>query len=198
MFDCPDFVGNGLRERLVDQFTEKPRLQALLESYLDELTRAAEALCELSKLRALDTATGHQLDMLGGLVGQPRVGLIGEDDDKYRALLRARAAFNRSSGTVNDILLFTQALLLPESLSLKTHRLELELFVFAPTEGFASDMAAASKVFETAPAAGVRLWICYWDYPFSDAFGFDDSPGFDSGIFGASIDTTGVADDDTT
>lgn len=86
---------------LLEQFKKSPRLQALLCTYLDQVTLLEAALFELLRMRSLDTATGDQLDVLGRIVGQSREGLI---DEVYRVFLRARVLVNNSSGTPEELI----------------------------------------------------------------------------------------------
>lgn len=86
--------------RLIAQYPGKPRLEALLRIYLDEVQQIEVALFDLATDRFLDVAIGAQLDGIGDIVGQERQGL---SDVDYRPLLRARVQANRSEGTVPDI-----------------------------------------------------------------------------------------------
>jgi hypothetical protein len=62
----------------------------------------------LTSLLDIDALAGIQLDILGVIVGQPRIGV---DDPTYRLYLRARAASNRSTGTPEDLYVVFRALL---------------------------------------------------------------------------------------
>lgn len=94
-----DVVAEALSQ-LKEQFKGKPMLEALLESYIEELQELETVTYSLYAERLLDTAVGAQLDQLGAVVGQERIG----DDDYYRQLIRARIAINRSNGQVEELL----------------------------------------------------------------------------------------------
>jgi hypothetical protein len=84
----------------VDNLDEN-NIKKLLRSWLSGVQTVEVALEQLLTLRAIDTAEGAQLDVLGKVVGQGRGGLV---DDDYRRYIRARVRANRSHGTVRDVL----------------------------------------------------------------------------------------------
>lgn len=93
-------VERGL-SRLIEQFKGKPRLEAWISSYLEEVQELSTAAWQVLVLRLIDDSTGEQLTVLGQLVGQPRTV---EDDDRFRVLVRARIAVNQSRGRWDDVL----------------------------------------------------------------------------------------------
>lgn len=84
----------------IDQYKDKSRLSALLASYVRVFQGAEDALWDVYIKRLLDNATAAQLDTIGAIVGQPR---IGTDDDAYRLFIRTRIRANRSRGRPEDI-----------------------------------------------------------------------------------------------
>lgn len=72
-------------------------LRAILASVQD----VENAMQQLYRERRVDTAVGIQLDVLGRLVGQKRMGL---SDDDYRRYISARIATNRSNGSYEDLI----------------------------------------------------------------------------------------------
>ncbi len=86
--------------RLIAQYVDKPRMEALTAIYAEQVQDLEDAWWELATERFVDTAVGVQLDILGVIVGQDRNGL---DDDTYRALIRARIKANNSDGTIPAI-----------------------------------------------------------------------------------------------
>lgn len=60
-----------------------------------------EVMFVLRLARTLAHARGDQLDLLGDALGLPRTD---SDDDIYRAALRAQAAINASSGTIEELI----------------------------------------------------------------------------------------------
>lgn len=95
-----DHVAKGLG-RLIQRFKGKPYIAAVVSAPLVQVQELEDALWSLIAGRALSTAIGVQLDGLGAIVGEARIGLGDED---YRALIRARIAANRSDGQGDTLL----------------------------------------------------------------------------------------------
>lgn len=89
------------RARVIAQYVGKPRLDAMLCIYLDQVQLLEDALWQLATLRTIETGEGVQLDGIGDIVGQERQGL---SDDDYKPLLRARVKANNSEGTAPDVI----------------------------------------------------------------------------------------------
>ena len=90
------------------QFSDSENLIKLLAIYLDqveELNLAQQALGEYST--ELETAFGYQLDIIGALLGVPRLGL---DDEEYRDAIRFGISRNTGSGTPEDVIGFLQTI----------------------------------------------------------------------------------------
>jgi hypothetical protein len=99
--------------RVIDQFSNSPKVQALIALPAEVLQDAETSLAQLQGGRWLDTAVGAQLDTLGAIVGQPRES---RGDVTYRLWIQARMLANRSTGTYDDTLRILQ-LLAPDTLS---------------------------------------------------------------------------------
>lgn len=88
-------------ELLLEQYKGKPRVLALLLSFIRRCQELEDAAWDVIVQRMIDHAEGAQLDAIGRIVGQVR----GEqDDDTYRVYLTARIRVNHSVGTPNDLL----------------------------------------------------------------------------------------------
>ena len=87
--------------RLVDQFRNSVRVQALIGALVAPVQDLELVLVQLQQERALGTAIGTQLDTLGAIVGQQREG---RDDETYRLWIAARALVNRSNGHIDELL----------------------------------------------------------------------------------------------
>lgn len=61
------------RSRYTQQFKNKPIFDAHIKIFITEITELQDMLQDLIGLRSLETATGVQLDLIGEIVGQPRV-----------------------------------------------------------------------------------------------------------------------------
>lgn len=87
-------------DRLITQYKNKPRLRALLKSYLDELDEVAVAIEQVRVAFRLGDAIGAQLDILGKIVGAMRQGLVDAD---YELLIRAYVRAQKSEGKPEDL-----------------------------------------------------------------------------------------------
>lgn len=76
-------------------------ISKLITALVSQKQEIEAALQALLTERAVDTAVGDQLDLIGALVGEPRGG---KTDTDYRRYVRARISVNRSDGLVEDIL----------------------------------------------------------------------------------------------
>ena len=94
-----DHAGKMLA-RLGEEF-RKPRIQAILSAEAAQYQAIEDAYWQLLTEFGVDTATGHALDVLGRIVGEPRQGALDAD---YRLRVRARIRVNRSDGTIEDII----------------------------------------------------------------------------------------------
>ncbi len=102
-----DHVARALA-RLKQQFKDKPRLEAFLSLLVGPAQPLEDALWQLLVERQIDTAIGVQLDKLGKIVGERR---LGRDDETYRRLIRARISTNNSDGLVEDLIQVAGAVL---------------------------------------------------------------------------------------
>jgi hypothetical protein len=72
------------RSRVTDQFKDKPVFDKFVQLMLSNNINIQLALKDLMQKRSIDTAEGVQLDILGDIVGQPRV-LLSTDLIRYFA-----------------------------------------------------------------------------------------------------------------
>jgi hypothetical protein len=86
---------------LLDQYKEKPRLYALLASYVRRCQELETATWDVIWNRLIDYAADGQLDTLGAIVGEKR---LGKSDATYRVYIRARIRINYSEGHPDDII----------------------------------------------------------------------------------------------
>lgn len=93
-------VADGLAN-LLSQFSGKPRLTALVTAALTEVQRLEDVGWDVYEGRLIENAIGHQLDVIGEIVGFPRSGL---DDDEYRRLIQVGIQINRHDAQADDAL----------------------------------------------------------------------------------------------
>lgn len=156
-------VEEGL-SRLIGQHKGKPRLEAWIASYLEEVQELEDAIFETYTLRQLDNATGARLDIVGNLVGQPRVD---GDDDRQRLYVKLRIRANRSRGRASDIIAL--AGLLFEDLGFEydeAYPRSMTVEVFGPPD---IDHNLAIELMRLGKTAGVALNLIYSDESLDDS-----------------------------
>lgn len=96
----PDHVEQGL-ELLLEQFKGKPRIAAWLKSYLRQCQLLEDATYDVIIKRLIDNAEGDQLDVIGRIVGEER---LGRTDAIFKLFISARIRINRSKGAIQDLI----------------------------------------------------------------------------------------------
>lgn len=89
------------KARLLSQFKGKPRVEGLIESGAAGYQDIEECFFKMYYERAVNSAVGAQLDIVGEIVGQPRYGW---DDDAYRVLIVGKIGANISKGTPEELI----------------------------------------------------------------------------------------------
>jgi hypothetical protein len=95
-----DQTKQGL-ERLVTEWEDKPNVQGLVKSYLQNIEKVEKIYEQLLNERGVFTAIGAQLDVIGTIVGQKRGG---NADPEYRQDILNRIAINAADGTPEKII----------------------------------------------------------------------------------------------
>lgn len=89
------------KSRLVGRISQKPLVEALISALPKQLAILELVFDQLKNERSIDTAIGIQLDKLGEIVGELR---LGRSDDEYRRALRIRVFINISKGRPSDLI----------------------------------------------------------------------------------------------
>jgi len=89
-----------LRKRLYQQFRTKVTWQALADMLAAQFQDLEDAAQSVLSIVSIDDSEGVQLDQIGALIGQPRLGV---NDSTYRGFLRARIIANRAAGRIEEI-----------------------------------------------------------------------------------------------
>lgn len=93
-------VAVGLK-LLIEQFRNTTTLPKFLAVYLRRFQDLENVTWDVINKRLLGVAVGNQLDMLGDLVGEPR---LGRNDTDYRSAVTLRIRVNRSQGRAEDVI----------------------------------------------------------------------------------------------
>lgn len=88
-------------DRLLWQYRDSDKLQGLITAFAEELNLTQQDTFDIVSNMDLDSAFGVFLDIIGGYVGEPRLGRIDHD---YRDAIILKIAINTSRGTPNDLL----------------------------------------------------------------------------------------------
>ncbi len=176
--DAQDHAASALA-RLAEQFKNKPNLAALLNNLNAQTQELENAFQDLFTQRAIDTAFGEQLDVLGIILGQERGGF---DDDTYRLYLNARMLLNISSATKEDLYGIFEALLdAPSTLEIKEW-FPAGFVLRLSGRPFTADEIYRLIVFlRLGRGAGIRGILEWIQSDLEDMFQFDSGPGFDEG-----------------
>lgn len=95
-------------ERRLEQYIGKENIKHLIEIEAESYQELEDVFFDLlTKRLDIDVAEGVQLDNIGGLVGQERLGF---DDIFYRILIKARIGINVSNGEAERIINTTKLL----------------------------------------------------------------------------------------
>lgn len=86
--------------RYLAQYAQQPNWLSLVAALMPQIQGIEDALAQLPAARRLATATGENLDEVGGLIGLGRNGL---DDTSYRLLLVGEIIEQHSDGTIGAL-----------------------------------------------------------------------------------------------
>ncbi len=95
-----NYVAEG-KGKIISQYTDKPRILALLGVFLLQIQETEDALFSIIDAYVLDTATGNALTVLGRILNTAANGL---SEAAFRTVLRARIKVLRSNGKTTELL----------------------------------------------------------------------------------------------
>lgn len=155
-------------------------IEKLLACLIAPCQDLEDALQQLKLERSVDTADGEQLDVIGNIVAQPRLGL---DDETYRRYIRARVATHNSDGTTEDLLTICELVVYDDDATyVITQEGTATARVFVSGEVITTALATVLFGFLNASkSSGVRIVLEWGEAPIAELFQFDDGPGWDDG-----------------
>lgn len=164
---------------LITQYQGQPNLEALLSAFIAQVQDLENMLWDLIDKRILSAATGDQLDILGSIVGQKRLGY---DDDAYRLLVRVRILLNTSSGTPDNILTVVNLLIENDFAYTEWYPAGMSIVI---ADELTADADLVALVVSLARSAGIHATIEYTltddDYTFTFASGDVEEADSDKG-----------------
>jgi hypothetical protein len=101
-----NIVADG-QSKATSRWEDKPVFQGLLLSYLQNIQVVENLYRQLLDERDIYSAIGAQLDVLGALVGELR---LGKEDEPYRQAIFSRIAINTADGTPEKALEILQVI----------------------------------------------------------------------------------------
>lgn len=165
-------------DRLAFQF-RKPNMEALIRAFCVPVQRLEDALWQLYTERFVDTAIGAQLDLIGKVVKQPRLGYLDAD---YRRLVKARISVNKSNGTTNNLLRVARLVLGADADSLQAEPQYPATIVIRAVGAISADLATLTAgMLKQAKSGGVRLFFEYSLAEDAGTFAFDGGTGLGFG-----------------
>ena len=154
--------------KLLSQYKRKPRIAALVSAFTDQCQELEDVLWDLLTKRTIDGSEGIQLDNIGKIVGQPRLGL---DDEDYRIFLRVRIRLNFSNGTPEDMLAIAGLL----GLNVELDEQYPAAVAIKVNQDLEADPALLLSLFRQGDPVGVLTVLEYLEVNPSLAFVFGDS-----------------------
>lgn len=159
-------------DRLIEQYRGKVRFEGLVNSFVEQIQDIEDAAFAIPEETTIETASGEQLDLIGTIVVQPRLGF---SDEVYRRLLRAKIGENTSKATPEDVITVTR--LLTGATQAYYQELYPAGFSIAVNTEIASDLVNFfySRIDRVDPAA-VRFEALI-EYDADAPFAFEGVPG---------------------
>jgi len=160
--------------RLLEQYKGKTNLINFIQVYLKQVQDIEDSLEDFDKLLDIGESSGQQLDEIGDIVVQPR---LGNTDERYRILLYTKIGINTSKGESPKVIEIFK--ILTEADHVHLINLGLGNIELETTAEFA-DQDEVNFIFESVQkllAAGVRVEEIRCTDPV-EAFGFNNgNPG---------------------
>jgi hypothetical protein len=179
-------VADGLG-LLIDAFKSRKVIDGVLAAWLKQFQDLERVFWEILQGRGVEDAVGVQLDFLGQVVGEDR---LGRSDDELRSAIKLKIRTNRSQGRAEDVLQ-TAALILTtgqweyaeyNNAAFRVLYWGLPSYLFSP-------LVRAIRL--TRPA-GVRGYIMFAPSPLNEILFWTHTDGITPARHGAYTHTTGL------
>jgi len=174
----PDHADQAV-DRLTSQYEDATNLKNLIRIYGDRFQGLEDVAYALLTERWLDGASGEQLDHLGDIVGEPR---LGRTDTEYRSDIKVRVSLNTSSGEPESAITLVQQLTAATRVKLSEY---YPAAVTISTDGTTIPARLHQSVLSVIPA-GVKLQMI----SIGEGIPFSFDSGLNTGGFGAAPNWT--------
>ena len=174
-------VKEGLAN-LISQFSGKVKIEAVLGIFLSKIQELEDVYSDLLTETTIDNSVGQQLDNIGSIVGEAR---LGRTDEPYRTAIKARIGLNTSAGIIEDIISI--------AISVANADVTIEITEYFPAsfvarivEPIDPSVTDTDKIAEFIKSGRPTSVNGHLEFAVAGAFQFDGpaSSGFDEGKFG--------------
>lgn len=148
--------------RITNVFRDKPRVREVIVSMPRQLTIFEQVAEQVRNERGLDLAIGVQLDKIGELIGEKR---LGRPDEEYRLSIRFRIFVNISKGRPSDVNYVVKFLTKGDDIQyLESYPATVYMF----SSGYDANSSLPDNVQEVAPAAicNIPTAVSFGEMPF--------------------------------
>jgi hypothetical protein len=159
-------------------FWGRPRVAAVLQSLLNQVTALEAAAWDVLEARTIDNADATRLAVLGKIVGQFNAGWPLET---YRAVIRGKIRANRSRGLTDDLIEVVRLVTLTTGFVRVYHFVPATCWVVLEQAGLVFAIDAIRFLLPKTRAAGVKLQFFWAASPSAQVWGtgfWGDGPGW--------------------
>jgi hypothetical protein len=169
--------------RLLYQYKDKTNLESLIKDlFTTQIQELEDAIIPLYTRLGIDDSVGVQLDEIGEIVGQSRLGL---DDTTYRLFLKAKIGVNVSEGDIPRVIdvwkLITNATIIE---LIEAFPAEVDLYYDVPLGDSLKDLAFA--LIQGVVGAGIAVGFIAV-FIIGNSFTLDDDVVGDDGLIDTAL-----------
>ena len=178
------------QDRLIRQYKQGSNVKEIAGAIVGPFQQSENDLYELYSINEIDVMEGDNLDRIGGIIGQERLGFSDED---YRIFLKGKIGVNSSRGTLNDIISLWNLFNPNETIEILEQypaQIELKTTLVRSTQ---QQEDFVYSLMDQAALAGVNIvWILPVTTVGDGIFKFDSTSSnddFDSGVFTGTLNS---------
>jgi len=168
--------------RYIEQFKGKPKLEALIRSYAEQIQDLEDAAFEVILERLLDNAVGVQLQTIAKIVGAP---VTTSNDAELRIIIRTQIAINLSDGTAEDLINVLRLILLTSGEAFHIREEpphQVRLVIDDPLSTIVNPTTAVGLL-DSADMASIRVLLDYIASPMAESLAYaDETDGASDGL----------------
>ena len=185
-----DYTATAL-DSLPSRYIDAARLRALVTVYAQTFQAIDDVALAIAAQGGIADAEGVQLDQIGALIGQPRLGGAypgGQSDAEYRPFLYARQATNASHGTAEEIIAILKLILGAQMVwaylvDTPPAAFACQIYLTAPLADWQRPLVVGFVRDAKAAGVGVELSALSGDVFAFDGFPTPPGAGYDVGAY---------------